>query len=477
LLYSIISDVLYKTDSIFLNFNACIVYFIVCIYSGLDWGKTTSKNRYEISFFFPCRDEKQQTDSIQQDSRDGDKYDTETHKDQQHPSSPTTNAASAEDSLPSSTQSHVPHTEAPGSIHEATPITPPTFSPPEEEVPPLPEPPLESDEAELYLAGYNGDGRREENKDNVESESVEESRVLENNGEMVKNNKHSFSTPDTVSEGKDNHISTGQGAQVSVEEIQTNAEDDSTTRSASSPGLQSQEFPAEKISDSEGSKEKVATAAQLGPGEDILSSNTSSGLNSASSDDQICEEDSCSKNSLKVEVEDVGENSSGDGTGESESSDVENLGGEDDQSNAAGGDDKDASGSESQSSQEEKENLVKVSSSLEMDAKGQVKTEEGDEEDVESVGVAGEEEKEEEGRPGEESDEDKEPVDEDDQVLTFEEFKNKLMEEGGGQVQRPPDLGGVAPPSGKKTTLTNYASVDCGAKVVEANPEAQVCRQ
>ncbi len=49
------------------------------------------------------------------------------------------------------------------------------------------------------------------------------------------------------------------------------------------------------------------------------------------------------------------------------------------------------------------------------------------------------------------------------------------MEQTGGQmVQKPPDQGINGGSSGKKTTLTNYASVDCGAKVVEANPEAQV---
>ncbi len=68
-----------------------------------------------------------------------------------------------------------------------------------------------------------------------------------------------------------------------------------------------------------------------------------------------------------------------------------------------------------------------------------------------------------------------EEEEEDDQVLTFEEFKKKLMEQTGGQtVQMPPDQGINGGSSGKKTTLTNYASVDCGAKVVEANPEAQV---
>ena len=49
----------------------------------------------------------------------------------------------------------------------------------------------------------------------------------------------------------------------------------------------------------------------------------------------------------------------------------------------------------------------------------------------------------------------------DDQVLTFEEFKKKHLEQGGGQAgQRPPDQGTAGSSSAKKTTLTNYASVD-----------------
>ena len=63
--------------------------------------------------------------------------------------------------------------------------------------------------------------------------------------------------------------------------------------------------------------------------------------------------------------------------------------------------------------------------------------------------------------------------DEDDQVLTFQEFKQKMSQQGGAQLQRQPeDLGGMA--NTKKTVLANYASSDCGAKVVESNPEAQV---
>ena len=79
------------------------------------------------------------------------------------------------------------------------------------------------------------------------------------------------------------------------------------------------------------------------------------------------------------------------------------------------------------------------------------------------------------GKDGDSKDNEKDE-EEDDQVLTFEEFKKKHLEQGGGQVgQRPPDQGAAGSSSAKKTTLTNYASVDCGAKVVEANPEAQVC--
>ena len=80
-----------------------------------------------------------------------------------------------------------------------------------------------------------------------------------------------------------------------------------------------------------------------------------------------------------------------------------------------------------------------------------------------------------EDKDGDSKDDEKDE-EEDDQVLTFEEFKKKHLEQGGGQVgQRSPDQGAAGSSSAKKTTLTNYASVDCGAKVVEANPEAQVC--
>ena len=60
--------------------------------------------------------------------------------------------------------------------------------------------------------------------------------------------------------------------------------------------------------------------------------------------------------------------------------------------------------------------------------------------------------------------------DEDDQMLTFQEFKQKMSEQGGAQIQQ--DVKGGA--NTKNTVLANYASSDCGAKVVESNPEAQV---
>ena len=71
------------------------------------------------------------------------------------------------------------------------------------------------------------------------------------------------------------------------------------------------------------------------------------------------------------------------------------------------------------------------------------------------------------GRRGEEE--------EDDQVLTFEEFKKKMREQEGGQGQQRM-LEDVATVGGapKKTILSNYASFDCGAKVIETNSEAQV---
>ena len=60
--------------------------------------------------------------------------------------------------------------------------------------------------------------------------------------------------------------------------------------------------------------------------------------------------------------------------------------------------------------------------------------------------------------------------DEDDQMLTFQEFKQKMSEQGGAQIQQ--DVKGGA--NTRNTVLANYASSDCGAKVVESNPEAQV---
>ena len=70
---------------------------------------------------------------------------------------------------------------------------------------------------------------------------------------------------------------------------------------------------------------------------------------------------------------------------------------------------------------------------------------------------------------------DKEMEDEeDDQVLTFEEFKKKMREQGEGQGQRPGVEEVIVPGSKKATTHTNYASFDCGAKVIETNPETQV---
>ena len=85
------------------------------------------------------------------------------------------------------------------------------------------------------------------------------------------------------------------------------------------------------------------------------------------------------------------------------------------------------------------------------------------EEGVADGGVAGE-------RAVEDDEED------DDHMLTFEEFKKKMLEqaeaEGLAQPRFQDELGGAAP--SKKTALTNYASFDCGAKVIETNSEAQV---
>lgn len=67
-----------------------------------------------------------------------------------------------------------------------------------------------------------------------------------------------------------------------------------------------------------------------------------------------------------------------------------------------------------------------------------------------------------------------EEEEEDDQVLTFEEFKMKMREQEGGQGQQRM-LEDVATVGGaSKKILSNYASFDCGAKVIETNPEAQV---
>lgn len=69
-----------------------------------------------------------------------------------------------------------------------------------------------------------------------------------------------------------------------------------------------------------------------------------------------------------------------------------------------------------------------------------------------------------------------EEEEEDDHLLTFEEFKKKMKEQEDEQVlQRPPvedvGAGGAA---GKRAALSNYASQDCGAKVVETNSGAKV---
>ena len=80
-----------------------------------------------------------------------------------------------------------------------------------------------------------------------------------------------------------------------------------------------------------------------------------------------------------------------------------------------------------------------------------------------------------EGLKGEEEGDEEGDEEEDEQVMTFEEFKKKHREQGEGLVrQRSTDMENLVPAPSKKTTLTNYASVDCGAKVVETNPEALV---
>ena len=65
---------------------------------------------------------------------------------------------------------------------------------------------------------------------------------------------------------------------------------------------------------------------------------------------------------------------------------------------------------------------------------------------------------------------------EDDQVMTFEEFKRKMREQEDGQgTQRSVEEAGAGGTASKRAAaLTNYASFDCGAKVIETNKEAQV---
>ena len=439
-----------------------------------------------------CRDQKQQTDSIQQDDRYGNRGGIETGDDCQHSSSSTGNAASKKDSVPSRSRSNTPHTEAPCSVHVAMPDAPPTFSPPEEEILPLPEPPLESDNLARNGAESNEDEKSEKNKpENIEA-------VQDNEGKIKESDEYRTSTPDTISEGKNDLRKQENGSPSLLEDRPSNADDDdiSVTPTDSSPDLQSQAIPADELSKLEEVKEttsawdrlrgdateedkgtggekqksddsgekahKGSDDLELGPDEEKLSGNVSSS-------DQSCTEDSCSQEPLKVggNIEEVGNNSNGGGRGDCE-------GQRGDEKLCDIGDvDKDAAESGGKSFLEEKE---ASSSTLEVDAEGQAMTGGGTKEVEENVAVATEEEKEETLRPEEEEKrEDKESVEDDDQVLTFEEFKKKLMEEGGGQVQRPPDSGGTVPAAGKKATLTNYASVDCGAKVVEANPEALVC--
>lgn len=106
---------------------------------------------------------------------------------------------------------------------------------------------------------------------------------------------------------------------------------------------------------------------------------------------------------------------------------------------------------------------------------GSLPTEKQDEDNVDSTKKPKAPPPDTEGVASQEKEEDfKEEEEEDEQVLTFEEFKKKMREQEGLQGQQRP-LEEPGPLStGKKTTLTNYASFDCGAKVIETNPEAQV---
>jgi len=61
------------------------------------------------------------------------------------------------------------------------------------------------------------------------------------------------------------------------------------------------------------------------------------------------------------------------------------------------------------------------------------------------------------------------PDPDDEPVMTFEEFKKKMRELQGEQEQQE-----EPPPSTTMASLSNFASVDCGAKVIKTNPEAEV---
>lgn len=67
------------------------------------------------------------------------------------------------------------------------------------------------------------------------------------------------------------------------------------------------------------------------------------------------------------------------------------------------------------------------------------------------------------------------PAVEEEEVMTFEEFKRKMREQEDGQaMQRSVEEAVAASAASKRAALTNYASFDCGAKVIETNKEAQV---
>ena len=121
--------------------------------------------------------------------------------------------------------------------------------------------------------------------------------------------------------------------------------------------------------------------------------------------------------------------------------------------------------------EEEEEEVVEKEEGGELSVE-RMKEGEGSEREEES-GKGEEKEEEEMEEEEEEEMEEEEEEEEEEDVLTFEEFKlRKLQRQEAASQQAPPPL--EAPPSIPiSETKVNYASLDCGAKVIATNPEAQ----